>query len=56
VWGVAAIAAFIVALILWLAHAQIHAGVILTWQTFTILGLLLLAVHMVAPGWPRRTA
>jgi hypothetical protein len=51
-WGIAAIVAFALALILWLA--QIHAGHALTWQTFTIAGLLLLAVHMVAPGWPRR--
>jgi len=55
-WGIAAIVAFVIALICWLANAQIHGGVFLTWQTFTILGLLLLAVHSVAPGWPRRSA
>jgi hypothetical protein len=55
-WGIAAIVSFALSLILWLAGSHINGGVFLTWQTFTILGLLLLAVHMVAPGWPRRTA
>lgn len=53
-FGIAAIVSFALALILWLAQAQIHAGPVLAWQTFTIAGLLCLAVHVVAPGWPRR--
>jgi len=56
VGGIAAIVSFALALVLWLAQAQIHAGHILTWQTFAIAGLLLLAVHVTAPGWPRRSA
>lgn len=57
-WGVAAIVAFALSLslVLWLAQAQINAGHILAWQTFAIVGLLCLAVHSVAPGWPRRAA
>ena len=55
VWGVAAIVAFAIALILRLAEGHIDAGVILTWQTFTIIGLLCLAVHVTAP-WPWRRA
>ena len=54
--GIAAIVSFALALVLWLAQAQIHAGHILAWQTFTLAGLLCLAVHSVAPGWPRRSA
>ena len=56
-WGIAAIVAFVIALLCWLANSAINAGVWLTWQTFTIAGLLFLAVHSVAPGWwPRRSA
>jgi len=55
-FGIAAIVAFALSLVFWLAGSHINGGVFLTWQTFTILGLLLLAVHMVAPGWPRRSA
>ena len=55
-FGIAAIVSFALSLILWLAASHINGGVFLTWQTFTIIGLLLLAVHMVAPGWPRRSA
>ena len=55
-WGIAAIVAFALALVCWLASSHIDAGVWLTWQTFTITGLLCLAVHSVAPGWPRRAA
>ena len=55
-FGIAAIVAFALALVFWLANAQIHGGVWLAWQTFTIIGLLCLAVHSVAPGWPRRSA
>lgn len=53
-WGIAAIVSFALSLVLWLAQDQIHAGPVLAWQTFTIVGLLCLAVHSVAPGWPRR--
>jgi len=38
--GIAAIVAMALALILRLAAGHIHAGVFLTWQTFTIIGLL----------------
>jgi hypothetical protein len=53
-FGIAAIVSFALSLILWLAGSHINGGVFLTWQTFTIAGLLLLAVHVVVPGWPRR--
>ena len=43
--GIAAIVAMALALILRLAEGHIHAGVFLTWQTFTILGLLLWVVY-----------
>lgn len=55
-WGIAAIVSFALALVFWLAGSHLDGGVFLTWQAFTILGLLLLAVHSVAPGWPRRSA
>jgi hypothetical protein len=54
VWGIAAIVAFVLSLVLWLWQAQINAGHVLTWPTFLLVGLLCLAVHTVAPGWPRR--
>jgi hypothetical protein len=44
-FGIAAIVAFAVALILQLA--SVSKGAVLTVTTFTILGLLLLAVHLV---------
>lgn len=47
-FGIAAIVAFAVALILQLA--SVSKGAVLTAATFVILGLLLLAVHMVT-GW-----
>lgn len=53
-WGIAAIVAFALSLVLWLAQDQIHAGHVLTWVTFLLVGLLCAAVHNVAPGWPRR--
>lgn len=54
-FGIAAIIAFAVALILQLA--SVSKGVLLTPSTFVILGLLCLAVHIVT-GWApwRRTA
>lgn len=55
-WGIAAIVAFALALVIWLAASSVHAGHVLTWQTFTIIGLLCLAVHVTAPGWPWRRA
>ena len=51
-FGIAAIVAFAVALILQLA--SVGKGVFLTVATFTILGLLLLAVHLVTGWWPAR--
>ena len=47
-FGIAAIIAFVVGLILWLA--SISQGQILTWQAFTLLGLACLSVHVVT-GW-----
>ena len=44
-WGIAAIVSFALSLILWLAGSHISGGVFLTWQTFTILGLLLWVVY-----------
>lgn len=52
--GIAAIVAFAVALILQLA--SVSKGVLLTPSTMVIIGLLCLAVHIVAgPWWPRRS-
>ena len=56
IFGIASIVAFALALVFRLAQGHLDGGVFLSWQTFTILGLLLLAVHMMAPGWPRRAA
>ncbi len=47
-FGIAAIVAFVVALILQLA--SVSKGVFLTVETFTLIGLLCLAVHVVT-GW-----
>jgi hypothetical protein len=47
-FGIAAIVAFAVALILQLA--SVSKGSVLTVETFTLIGLLLLAVHLVT-GW-----
>lgn len=55
-FGIAAIVALALALILRLLQDAVHAGVFLTWQTFTIIGLLCLAVHVTAPAWPWRRA
>ena len=49
---IAAIVATALALILRLA--SIDEGVFLTWQTFTILGLLLFFVHTAVGWWPTR--
>ena len=46
-WGIAAIVAFGFSLLLWVAQPWVHAGHVFTWQTFTIAGLALLAVHEV---------
>ena len=48
VFGVASVVAFAIALILQLA--SVSKGVFLTAETFTIIGLLCLAVHLVT-GW-----
>ena len=53
-FGIASIVAFALSLILWLASGKIHAGHVLTWETFTIAGLLCLAVHVVTGWWPSR--
>lgn len=47
-FGIASIVAFAIAWILWLA--PIPQDVLFAWQSFTILGLLCLAVHLVT-GW-----
>lgn len=49
---IAAIVAMALALILRLA--SIDEGVFLTWQTFTILGLLLFFIHTAVSWWPAR--
>lgn len=50
-FGIAAIVAFGIALIIDLGDlGKDHA----TWQTFTIAGLLCLAVHLCAGSWPFR--
>jgi hypothetical protein len=51
-FGVAAIVAFAIALILQLA--SVSKGVVLTPGTFTLIGLLCLAVHVVTGWWPVR--
>ena len=52
--GIAAIVAFAIALILWLA--SVASGVLLTWQAFTLIGLLCLSVHVVFGWLPARRA
>ena len=52
--GILAIVALAVALILQLA--SVSKGVLLTPWTFVIIGLLCLAIHLVAGPWPRRSA
>jgi len=51
-FGIAAVVAFAVALILQLA--SVSKGVFLTVATFTLIGLLCLAVHLVWPYTPWR--
>ena len=51
-FGIAAIVAFAVALILQLAG--VGQGNFLTVATFTLIGLLCLAVHIVTGWWPTR--
>jgi hypothetical protein len=51
-FGVAAIVAFAVALILQLASISQGQGQVLTVWTFTLIGLLCLAVHVVTGWWP----
>ena len=53
-FGIAAIVAFAVALILQLA--SVSKGSLLTAATFVIVGLLCLAVHLVTGWWPQRHA
>ena len=49
---VAAVVAFAIALILWLA--SVDQGTFLTWQAFTLIGLLCMAAHMATGWWPTR--
>lgn len=49
-FGIAAIVAFAVSLILQLA--SVSKGVFLTAATFTLIGLLCLAVHLITAGSP----
>jgi hypothetical protein len=51
-FGIAAIVAFIVALILWLA--SVSKGVFLTAETFELIGFICLAVHLSTP-WGHRS-
>ena len=51
-FGIAAIVAFAIALILQVA--AVSKGDILTVPAFTILGLLCLAIHVVTGWWPAR--
>jgi hypothetical protein len=53
-FGIAAVVAFAVALILQLAN--VGKGVFLTVATFVITGLLCLSVHLVTGWWPARRA
>ena len=53
-FGIAAIVAFAVALILQIAG--VARGSVLTASVFTIAGLLCLAVHLVTGWWPRHGA
>jgi uncharacterized membrane protein YdbT with pleckstrin-like domain len=43
--GIAAIVALAISLLLRLAQGHIHAGVILTWPTFLLIGLLCWVVY-----------
>lgn len=52
-FGIAAIVAFALALILQLA--SVSGGKLLTAATFVIIGLLCMAVHMVTGWWPNRS-
>ena len=51
--GIAAIVALAISLLLRLAEGHIHAGVILTWPTFLLIGLLCWVVYDVI--WHRRS-
>lgn len=51
-WPVVAVVAFAVALIL--RVAEVARGVLLTWETFVVVGLLAMALAQVSPGWPWR--
>jgi hypothetical protein len=51
-FGIAAVVSFALALILWLA--SVDKGVFLTVTTFTLIGLLCLALHVVTGWWPNR--
>lgn len=48
-WAVVAVIAFTVALILHLA--SVSKGVVLTPDTFALIGFIALAVEHIAPGW-----
>jgi hypothetical protein len=52
-WSVIAVVAFVVALVLRLA--EVARGVLLTWETFVIIGLVALAATHITPGWPWRS-
>lgn len=51
-WSIVAVVAFALALVFRLAG--VAQGVLLTWETFMLIGLLALAVAQVVPGWPWR--
>ena len=51
-FGWAAVVAVAIALILRLA--SIAKGTFLTWETFALIGLLLLILHLVTGWWPNR--
>ena len=53
-FGIAAIVAFAIALILQIAG--VNQGNWLTVWTFTLIGLLCLAIHVVTGWWPSRSA
>lgn len=49
--AVAAVVSFAISWILWLA--KVHDSAFLTWQSFMLIGLVLLAAaHIAATGWP----
>lgn len=53
-FGIPAIVAFAIALILQIASAS--RGTVINVETFTLIGLLCLAIHLVTGWWPARHA